>query len=197
MFRWIRRLLLVTANLVVVGAVVFLADRYWDVVPAGLHGAIFAGGSVLSAVLLFLGGQIFGKFDKLLQDSEKYEFVRTSRIYGYVGGLRSRLFVWAGAGLLSLFVTAGCAYIIKEKTFSDLSSTIVLGYAALSLVALASIRICSAYLRFDGFRLKLLRLIDAEDKRLVTLREMRKPTVLGTFDSQAPPHVQMQRAAVR
>ena len=161
------------ANAAVLAAAGFVAYRWNDRAPLTVHGAVFAGGSVLAAVLVAFSVQVFAKFDKLLQDSEKFEYLRTAQIYRYVGVIRRRHAIWLVGALFCLFSAAVSAYLVKDGQLADLRSVIVAGYVSLAMVLLAFLRVMSAYLRLDSFRLGLFRAIENEKRRFETLRAMR------------------------
>lgn len=184
MTAWVGRTAKAALNLAVLGLVGWIAYRWYVIIPSAIHGAVFTGGSVVAAALVALSTQVFGKFDKLLQDSEKYGAVRTARIYAYVGAVRRRLVWWILAAFVALVGTAGAAYLLKEPSLTGKRWATVVGYVALSTVALAAMRVVSAYLRVDSFRLELFKAIENERIREETIRAMRPTSRIRDFSAE-------------
>lgn len=173
MIRWVATGIRLAIYAAIAAAFGAAAYRWSDVLPLTMHGAVFASGSLLGAIVLTFGGQVFGKFDRLLQDSEQLDYVRTTRVYRYIGAARKRVAFWMLGSLACVLITGSAAYLVKDQELGDLRGAVAVGYAALTIVVLAAIRIVSAYLRIDGFRLALMKTIENERRRSETLRAMR------------------------
>ena len=178
---WIGRAVKGGLNLAVICLVGWIAHRWYAIIPSALHGAVFTGGSVIAAVLVAFSMQVFSKFDKLLQDFERYGVGQIGSIYTYVGAARQRLVWWMFAAVVGIIAEAGTAYLLKEQSLPDKHWAIVAGYVALSAVMLAAVRVISAYVRVDRFRLELFRELENERLREQTLQAMRRGSLIHDF----------------
>jgi hypothetical protein len=167
----------VIANLAVLGLVAIAASFGLTRLPGIDHGAIFTAGSILSGALITFSLHVFGKFDKLIEQAETAQFIRTEQIYRYIAIVRRRLFGYIVAALIALVYDASIAYIIQHNGQPS-TIVLVLGYVALAIVLLTGIRIGSAYLSLDTFRLEVRRRLETEAQRAEILKSLRPVTAL-------------------
>jgi hypothetical protein len=158
-----------------------------DHLPHGLHAPIFYSTTAIGTAIAGFAWQAFGKLDKLLQDTEKYDIARTTRAYSYVRRLRKRLVLWfwvvVGAAVTDAAIAATLP--IRPRLYEPDTLVIILGYVLLCAIVLGGVRIVTGYLSLDGFRLELLKVMAGEQKRIDALRAMRGDSLPDV--SKAPP----------
>lgn len=170
-------------NVVACGLAAYAAYRVFPRVQLAGHAAILGASAALIAILSAIAGQVFGKLDKLLQDSEKYDATRVRRIYAYVHASRRRLvillFIAAAFGVLN----TGLAFLlprVAEPVETALRYAVAVGYAGVMSILLFAMRLTHAYLSLDRFRLNLFTAIQNEEQRDKALLELR-PSALTAF----------------
>lgn len=173
-------------------AVGALAYRWYGLAPREMHAGVFAASAALSAVLSAISLQVFGKYDKILQDAEKYDVLRVERIYAYVHASRRRLLLFLVAAVVFLIVNTGLAVVLpKGDVVTEIAAhrAVSIGYFGVAGVLLFALRITHAYLRVDGFRLELFRSIQVEDERQQAILELRPSSVKQFESSNEAPQV--------
>jgi hypothetical protein len=182
----LRLVFIVFLNVTALATVGLAATEWSDAVPLGFHAAVFAGGAFLSSALLFFFSQSFEKLDRVLEDTEQHQRVRTVQAYVYVRGLRSRLVLWLCGTIGALAACVTAAYALKDTAPTHPMPLVVAGYVGIAIAILTAVRVVTAYLSLDDFRLELLRAMDAESKRAAELRALAASANLPD-SSTAPP----------
>lgn len=183
----VHRATTIVSHALVCGGVAFLAFRLFRSWPREWHAGVLGASAALVTILSAVSMQVFGKYDRLLQDAEGYDVLRMRQIYRFLSASRRRLvwllFVVAGAGIYN----AGAAILLpKTDAVSDSAARILAsaGYAGITLVLLYAYRIVDVYLAFDGFRREVVEVIMQEKARIERLLEMR-PSVLRQFEDRS------------
>jgi hypothetical protein len=162
-------------------------------IPHVIHAAVFLGAAGVSAALILFGTQVFGKLDKTLEGTEKFDTVRTESAYQYVAGLRRRLVMWLSGASISFAAAAAVASILRDGSLVDDRPAIVVGYLALAVIGLTAYRLVSAYLSLDGFRFELLTSMAREQKRADALKALDPGDILPDSSKATPMKVVRRR----
>ena len=200
--KWAHPVTAIAYNVLVCAAVAVVAYRYYSLADLDVHSGVFAASAALSAVLSAISLQVFGKYDKILQDSEKFDLLRVERIYAYVHASRRRLLLFLVAAVVFLVVNTGIAVVLpKPNVLTAIAArrAFAIGYFGVAGVLLFALRITHAYLQVDGFRLSLFRAIQLEDERQQAILELR-PSAIKQFPPASEPQaaqVAQPRAASR
>lgn len=165
------------------GGVGFGAYRLFLILPREWHAALIGASAALMTVVSATALQVFGKYDRLLQDSEKYDLHRMRSVYQFVHGSRRRLTILLFLTAMAGVVNAGIAVLLSKPQALNASTVRILvavGYGGLALILLFAVRVAHVYLRFDEFRRAIVETIMRDEAREKALLELR-PSTLTPF----------------